>query len=381
MLLEFGTNLKNLRNKKELTQEQVAEVLNTTAQSVSRWETGATYPDIEMLPLIATFYGVTTDSLLGMDNEIIKKDIARYNKRHTQLYHKGDITAIHNLTREYFVKYPSDPTIMFNIAHDTYLKAEIFNDGRLYNEAIELAKRHITQTTDIPTRCSYYKLIVYCYWRMNDFEKAKEYGNMLPDMHDSSNVICALFQKGMGGVKFRQNNIFDFLHALQTNIHQLADADYTNEATPYEFDERIELLKKITAIYDIMYENGDFGFNHTRLYYVNRVIAACYANKKDVAETLRYLEKSKYHAISFDNLTGIITHTSLLFNHTTMNMAQLSYTMKMKWHMEQSSYIMKWNTAYELLVRLSQERYDFLRDDPQFIAITSELTKCAKEIK
>ena len=59
----FSKNLRKLRLEKKLTQEQVAEKLGVSAQSVSRWETGATFPDVMMLPEIARMYGVLVDDL------------------------------------------------------------------------------------------------------------------------------------------------------------------------------------------------------------------------------------------------------------------------------------------------------------------------------
>ena len=59
----FSKNLRKLRLEKKLTQEQVAEQLGVSAQSVSRWETGATFPDVMMLPEISKLYGVLVDDL------------------------------------------------------------------------------------------------------------------------------------------------------------------------------------------------------------------------------------------------------------------------------------------------------------------------------
>lgn len=69
----FAANLRNLRLEKGMTQEQSAEKLGVSAQSVSRWETGATLPDVLMLPDIAKLYGVLVDDLFkpavrGYDN-------------------------------------------------------------------------------------------------------------------------------------------------------------------------------------------------------------------------------------------------------------------------------------------------------------------------
>ena len=59
----FSNNLKKLRLQKNLTQEQVAEVLGVSTQTISRWECNTTCPDIMLLPGIARLYCVTVDDL------------------------------------------------------------------------------------------------------------------------------------------------------------------------------------------------------------------------------------------------------------------------------------------------------------------------------
>lgn len=59
----FCENLRRLRLGKKLTQEQAAQALGVSAQSVSRWECGTTLPDVTMLPAIARLFCVTIDDL------------------------------------------------------------------------------------------------------------------------------------------------------------------------------------------------------------------------------------------------------------------------------------------------------------------------------
>lgn len=66
MIIRTGERIRQLRAKKNVTQEQLAVFLGVTPQAVSRWETGGGYPDIEYLPMLADFFGVTTDDILGI---------------------------------------------------------------------------------------------------------------------------------------------------------------------------------------------------------------------------------------------------------------------------------------------------------------------------
>ena len=59
----LALNLKKFRLSKRLTQEQAAESLGVSAQTISRWETGITLPDVMKLPELARFYCVTVDDL------------------------------------------------------------------------------------------------------------------------------------------------------------------------------------------------------------------------------------------------------------------------------------------------------------------------------
>lgn len=62
--IKIGTFLKVLRKEKNLTQEQLAEMLGVSNRTVSRWETGTNMPDISLLLEIAELYGVTIPELI-----------------------------------------------------------------------------------------------------------------------------------------------------------------------------------------------------------------------------------------------------------------------------------------------------------------------------
>lgn len=64
----IGEIIKWCRTNKKFTQEEMAAALHITPQAISRWETGLSYPDITMLPLISKYLNVSTDVLLGCAN-------------------------------------------------------------------------------------------------------------------------------------------------------------------------------------------------------------------------------------------------------------------------------------------------------------------------
>ena len=65
--MEIGMIIKQLRIENNITQEELANELNVSIQTISRWENSVNCPDLSMVPLIALLFGVTTDYLLGVE--------------------------------------------------------------------------------------------------------------------------------------------------------------------------------------------------------------------------------------------------------------------------------------------------------------------------
>ena len=69
--MEIRDILKNLREKKHLTQEQLAEHVMVSRQAVSRWETGETQPNTDTLKLLSKEFDVSINTLLGSPRQLI----------------------------------------------------------------------------------------------------------------------------------------------------------------------------------------------------------------------------------------------------------------------------------------------------------------------
>ena len=68
--MEFHEKLQELRKQKEMTQEELAEVLYVSRTAISKWESGRGYPNIDSLKAIARFFDITIDELLS-GNELL----------------------------------------------------------------------------------------------------------------------------------------------------------------------------------------------------------------------------------------------------------------------------------------------------------------------
>ena len=84
MNIKIGMIIKKLRADNNITQDTLATAIGVTPQAISRWESEGGYPDIELLPMLADFFSVSTDELLGYkmterEQELgnIKKELRR----------------------------------------------------------------------------------------------------------------------------------------------------------------------------------------------------------------------------------------------------------------------------------------------------------------
>ncbi len=83
--MEISSQIKKYRNAMELSQEELAEKIYVTRQTISNWENGKSYPDIHSLLLLSSLFNISLDQLIKGDIEIMKKEIskeeiAKFNK-------------------------------------------------------------------------------------------------------------------------------------------------------------------------------------------------------------------------------------------------------------------------------------------------------------
>jgi len=72
--MTFSEKLKYLRKEKGVSQEELAKVIHVTRQSVSKWETGTAYPDMEKMKILSDFYKISIDDLMDTENGIMGGD-------------------------------------------------------------------------------------------------------------------------------------------------------------------------------------------------------------------------------------------------------------------------------------------------------------------
>ncbi len=100
MKLNIGNQIRLNRRRMNITQEQLAEQFGTSPQAISRWENGTSYPDIEMLPMIASFFETSVDALLGCTEKEKKKFCDELQKSCEDAVKAMDVDKTVELMRE-----------------------------------------------------------------------------------------------------------------------------------------------------------------------------------------------------------------------------------------------------------------------------------------
>ena len=139
MQLDLGNNIRQFRRHDRITQESLAEALGVTAQAVSRWESGGCYPDMNLIPSIANFFGVSIDELFGYTNQ---RD-QRIDDLVTQIYEmkRNSNDADHNISeciamaRKALVEFPGNDKLMLSLASVLYTAGGVrYGECHLVNE-------------------------------------------------------------------------------------------------------------------------------------------------------------------------------------------------------------------------------------------------------
>ena len=197
-MLFLPKNLKKYRILKDLTQEDVAEYLGITAQSVSKWERGESYPDITFLPALANIFETSVDLLIGMDT--IRAEETRYNihKKAVEYQRSGDYDMAEKTYRDALLIYPNKPGMILGLASTLALKGDT-------DEAIELMERGLPLSINEKQKSMMRATLCFLYLKAGREDKANRLASELPHTRESREVIQPLIQQGLDDSQIDEN--------------------------------------------------------------------------------------------------------------------------------------------------------------------------------
>ena len=139
--IRIGEQIRLLRRKNDVTQDQLAGHLGVTPQAVSRWESGVCYPDMGYLPAIADFFSVSMDELLCYADRRTEKRVQDCIGQVDALLEAERVPEALELLRRTMAEVPSSCALRLEAAEVLSLYAETVAEKTAGNESARSAAR------------------------------------------------------------------------------------------------------------------------------------------------------------------------------------------------------------------------------------------------
>lgn len=323
MNIYIGENIKRLRRERGITQEELAERMNISAPAVSKWERNESLPDITMILPLASYFGVTTDELLGFNETKNEERIQWYIDESHHMSAIGKIKEAFDIICEAYSEFPNDFRIieeyMWKLNYDPNCE-EPYGDEVHKDELYKLCRRVLDECTLDSPRYSALSILSGLYLIDGQTDKAIEICGRFPDFwftKDQELENC--YERGSG----------EWWKQMSENTWQLTDFLYIklrNAAIYYDgksSEEKKRRYEKAEAFLKLIFEDGDYGFSHYYLCEVYLYIANCYVDIDNTEKAMEYYDKGLYHAHQYDELPKLTTHTSYLVRGKVQDMSKI----------------------------------------------------------
>ena len=315
MNIYFSEIIRRLRKERGITQEALADYLGVSFQAVSKWERGESYPDIETLPEIASYFSVSVDDLLGVNRAEKEKEILGIMEEYDNL---TDEKLKHEIITNAIEKYPNDFRLKLRQMEDLAFG----NGGKDYEEYLDKIRAIYTNIQSNCTvdsiRISAKRILASYYRILSDFE------NSGVTYADSEKIICEMpvMRNGREYLlsclypydtperkKYTMDALEEEICLLCTGISHLFEVpDETNDVDWLIYGNLAEI-----EMLNLFYEDGNYGRAWKDMIYSCGYLGLLYAKKGDYENGIKYLAKEAELAKRFDALDRITVMHSRFF--------------------------------------------------------------------
>ena len=189
--MNIGEKIRSLRKEKHTTQEELADYLHISSQAISKWETGASCPDIDFLPKLAIFFGTSLDNLLDFDQSRVDAAVEALVAESGR--GGNDPAASEAFLRKALEKYPNNDLLLTCILEDMQ---EQNADKSRSAEIIEIGERILACSKDDEMRIDVLRILAETYHGMGEQAMAEYYLAKIPGLHFLYYEIAAAVKRG-----------------------------------------------------------------------------------------------------------------------------------------------------------------------------------------
>lgn len=311
MNIYFGENLKRLRKERDLTQENLADFLGVTFQAISKWERGEGYPDITLLPVIASFFNSTVDDLLGVNQAINEEKLSALIEEYDNLSNAKS-------RKEMLEKMKQLSSNDFRVLLRELGYLVHFSDLKGNSTKIKAIYDYIQKNCNVDRiRISATRHIIIFYAKLAEldenlvpFSDVEKMIENMPHMRDGQEFMASyLYQKNHPKYYSKiQEAIEESIKLADTSVshYYLYDNNFT-------VDYKIEMLKKILDIKNMIFDDGNYGEQWLQVVYNHGALGYLFFQKGNEKNALIFLKKCAELAVKFDKMDRYTKMNSMLF--------------------------------------------------------------------
>ena len=373
--MSIGTNIKKLRRERDITQEQLAEILRLTPSAISQWETDRVLPDITYLPKLANVFRVSADVILGIDIETKDAQIEEIYNEARELFCTGNRDNAIRLYRQGLEKYPDAYKLMVELAFCLSQSGERTD----MDESIALFERIRAGTNDEDTKNFAIGNLCGLYMNVGKPEMAKSLADTIPAPIYTRAYCRRMTLRGEEWVDEMRSQIYGHFDELIWDLRNLMNV-FGDEHPVFTCNELLVLWKKAIGFVELFYENKDYAFDEQLLINAHFRCARLYIKLDEKECALDELEKMLINIESYDlYCDGLFGNyvilppdkwpTSLLVRPRDKDDPRLSMT---------NSTSSTENAAMEYLNTLSDNVFDSIRDHYRFKKVEERLRETAR---
>ena len=327
MFINIGEKIKLRREEKNVSQNDFADYLGVTCKEVVKWENGELYPDFELVPVIANYFGVSADELLCMEMFDNEDKIREYTDGFYEKVAAGNIREAVDAAREGMMHFPDEFRLKVLLMYGLYLTCDRPAAVKHYSgELLSIGEDILAHCTDDPIRLEAKRLLCLHYYEdLNDTEKAREIAMSLPGRKICREDMLPIISEGDAKLTAIQENISSYTSLLASAITSYTECDSSLGAR-----EKIEFCEIAKKLRKMIYPSGDIfegAYVHMMLL---RDLAVLYMSVDEREKALDNLEECAKCAADFDALPKSMPHISPLVNRLRFSRQQLQIPSKNK---------------------------------------------------
>ncbi len=186
--MNIGKKIKELRKQRGITQEQLAESIGVSFQAVSKWENNIAFPDITLVPILASYFGVTTDELLGFSLSKVELEVESIAEE-AYGFRESNPQTSREILVEGLKKYPDNATLLGSLLY-------VLNYSENPDETIAVANKIIENGVRNDLKFDAFRFLAYAYKVKGDLNGAKAAIEQIPEIYFNKLTEMAYLMSG-----------------------------------------------------------------------------------------------------------------------------------------------------------------------------------------